>query len=251
LIMAAWCRGRQTWRRLVGCRSPLALLPHVLDSDRVPGDGGDGDPNRNPADDPAPDVQRGADGALISGERSARATNGSAEQEPLMDIARFFTSDACRAAGIDGSTLKNWISREPPALLLADTDSASHVSGRPHLLTFWRVLRIAIMADLVRLAWGPGMAAIAAAGFTDSGSRGRRRGELFPTGTTLLIGPPSAPGEDAPFVKVVNSDTITDEPMIWAIINGTDTIEKGGFVGPHGATVLDFCAIVAAVQRAL
>jgi hypothetical protein len=151
-----------------------------------------------------------------------------------MDTARFFTADACRAAGINSVTLKNWISRDPPAVLLTASDRASHVSGRPHLLTFRRVMQIAITAELVRLGWGPRAAAIAAASFTDSGNSRRPPGELYEDGITLLV---ARPGEDEPSFKVVN----------WK--HGATPFEVLG-IG-QGATVVNLSAIVETVQGAL
>jgi hypothetical protein len=149
-----------------------------------------------------------------------------------MDTARFFTADACRAAGIDTATLKNWISRDPPAILLTENDRASHVSGRPHLLTFRRVVQITIVAELVRLGWGPRVAAIAAATFTDSGNSRRQPLELFPEGATLLIARPDAP-ESAKVARALDL-------VSWASITGP---------GARGATVLDLSAIIADVER--
>ncbi len=79
-----------------------------------------------------------------------------------MSAGLFGYSQVCEAAGIPHSTLRNWVSSDPPAVLMKAEDRA--MVGRGHALTFTfrRVVAIAITAELVRLGWRPRQAAIAA-----------------------------------------------------------------------------------------
>lgn len=110
-----------------------------------------------------------------------------------LSIPRFFTSDACKAAGIEMTTLRNWISRDPPAILLREEDRAAIVGGA-HLLSYRRVMQIALTAFLSRCGLSPRRAGMMAAVFTDMGNSRRKPCELFSEGETLLI---AMPGEDA------------------------------------------------------
>ena len=134
-----------------------------------------------------------------------------------VDAPQFFTADACRAAGIDPATLKNWITRTPSAILLSQEDKLKFQeagapieteprermaagSGRSHLFTFRRVMQIALTAELVALGFPPRKAGMVAVGFTDVGHGGagyvgdgepirikRLPGELYPDGWTILV----------------------------------------------------------------
>lgn len=143
---------------------------------------------------------------------------------PNPDAPQFFSGDACKAAGIDGATLKNWIVRDPPVILTTDEDRAAFAaayaqdehaigpegpshermatgSGRSHLFTWRRVMQIALTAELVRLGLPPRKAGIVAAGFTDVGDGAgqwgdgpvkfdRLPGEMYPSGLTVLVTSP-------------------------------------------------------------
>lgn len=137
------------------------------------------------------------------------------------DAPQFFTGDACKAAGIDNATLKNWITRSPPAILMSEEDRAEFAergftdesfdrqsyerlamgAGRSHLFTYRRVMQLALCAELVRLGFPPRKAGMVAAGFTDIGDTAtgwgnepievkRLPGELYYDGFTLLIARP-------------------------------------------------------------
>lgn len=130
---------------------------------------------------------------------------------------QFFSTDVARATGVSLATLKNWISRDPPAVLMSDADRQSSTSGRSHLFTFNRIMQVALTAELVRLGIGPRRAGLLAATFTDTdiGSRPagpraeampRTPGQLFSEGATVLI---AYDGEDV--ASIVNM--LPDTPM--------------------------------------
>jgi hypothetical protein len=102
-----------------------------------------------------------------------------------------FPSDlACEAAGIDADTLKNWISRKPPAVFVGENERVEAGEKSVFRFSFRRVLQIAIVAELVVLGFQPREAAWHAAQFTDgesSSPRSHKAGELFRKHYTLLI----------------------------------------------------------------
>jgi hypothetical protein len=148
---------------------------------------------------------------------------------PDFDVPQFFTGQMCGGAGIGHQTLKNWITRDPPALLISAADRAlfaaqgiriatephdrlSTQTGRPHLFTFRRVLQAAIVAELSRLGVVPRQAGMLSLAFTDVGDVAavfqgeplpdvRQPGELYPTGETFLV---ARAGES--IASVVNID---------------------------------------------
>ncbi|WP_141563197.1 MerR family transcriptional regulator [Teichococcus rhizosphaerae] len=120
----------------------------------------------------------------------------------------FFSSDVCRAVGIDMATLKNWIKRG--VILMSDQDRERYGiegpsqerlatgSGRSHLFTLRRVIQTALVAELTRLGVPPGKAGMLALKFTDVGKGGaayegepltikRFPGQLFQAGLTVLV----------------------------------------------------------------
>ena len=106
---------------------------------------------------------------------------------------RFSSDAACKAAGIDGATLKNWISRRPSAVVLGAGERRQAGKRTIYRLSLRRVLQLAIMGELVRLGHAPREAASHAARFTDGGTGSlagrdsRQAGELFPRNFTLLL----------------------------------------------------------------
>lgn len=109
-------------------------------------------------------------------------------------IPQIPSAEACKAAGIDQTTLKGWISRKPPAILLTNEERSALELGGRFLFSLNRVVHIALVAELVRLKIGPRDATLIAAGFTDTGKgplfpgdEHRNPGALFKTGQTLLI----------------------------------------------------------------
>jgi hypothetical protein len=167
-----------------------------------------------------------------------------------LDAPQFFTADACKAAGIEQSTLKNWIVRSPPAILISEEDRASigaagpsHErmaggSGRSHLFTFRRVMQIALCAELVRLGFPPRKAGLIAAGFTDLGigsfgwvgepfkptKRERGPGELYANGLTILVAEP-----ETGLGRVINVDPT--KPKLWELFySGTQRTTSAAVV---------------------
>lgn len=150
------------------------------------------------------------------------------------DAPQFFSGDACKAAGIDNATLKNWITRSPPAILVSDEDRAAFAdigvtgpsferlamgAGRSHLFTYRRVMQLALTAELVRLGFPPRKAGMVAAGFTDVGDTAsgwgnepimieRLPGELYQDGLTILIAEPDR--ETGHTMKVDFKTPLTD-----------------------------------------
>lgn len=158
------------------------------------------------------------------------------------DVPQIFSADACKAAGTDPATLKNWISRTPSAILMSDDDRAAFAgqteltdtgsskervsagSGRSHLFTYRRVMQIALVQELVDMGFPPRRAGMIAAGFTDVGDGGggfvgdtveigRMPGELYKSGLTFLI---AAKGREIGHVLQVTMKT----PMVEALFHG-------------------------------
>lgn len=135
------------------------------------------------------------------------------------DLPQFFSADLCKAANIDAATLKNWISREPYALRLSDDDRRAIGTGRPHLFTYRTVLQAAICAEFVALGFPPKRAGSLAELFMKLGhgnSRDPKRlaaGELFPTGSTVLVAYPAGP-QDQKELWVCQSVNMTPETRL-------------------------------------
>ena len=106
-----------------------------------------------------------------------------------VNIPQFPSDIACEAARIDLATLKNWISRKPPAVFVADKERVQSGERAFFRFTLRRVLQIAIVAELVALGVGPSDAAWMAAKFSDSENSNQKRqaGELFRKDFTLLV----------------------------------------------------------------
>ncbi|MBI2715696.1 MAG: hypothetical protein HYX37_14780 [Rhizobiales bacterium] len=145
-----------------------------------------------------------------------------------LDVPQFSSAQACEIAGIDMPTLKNWISRKQPAILL-ERRERKKVGDRERLrLTLRRILQIVITAELVRLGFDPREASLHAAQFTDiesaplRGIEQHKRGELFPQGFTLLI------VRHAGFADVVNAGANDSWQKVIA----------GGLAGDRNATAL-------------
>jgi len=115
------------------------------------------------------------------------------------DQPQFFSADLCAAADIDASTFKNWISREPYAIRLTEDDRRAIGTGRPHLFTLRTVLQAAICAAFVRLGLPPRRSGSFAELFMNLShgdvrdAKWRAAGELFPTGSTVLVAFPAGP----------------------------------------------------------
>ncbi|TPG44222.1 hypothetical protein EAH89_27785 [Roseomonas nepalensis] len=119
---------------------------------------------------------------------------------------RYTSEQVCQAADINLSTLKNWMMRDPPIILMKKDRGDSERGGRgsPLLFSFNRVLQIAITAELVRMGLAPRRAADISLGFSDAGDTAagfvgdqcleeavqqmRSPGQLYPEGLTLLVG---------------------------------------------------------------
>lgn len=106
-------------------------------------------------------------------------------------IAQFFLSDLSSALGISLESLQNWIARNPPAISLGEHDRKGR-AGRGHLLSYQRVLQVALCSELMAFGMGPHRAGTIAATFTDLGGElntdgtYRAPGELFSAGQTVL-----------------------------------------------------------------
>ncbi|UPJ27086.1 hypothetical protein [Bradyrhizobium sp. CW1] len=106
-----------------------------------------------------------------------------------LNLPQFPSDAACEAAQINLPTLKNWISRKPPAVFVADDERVQVGERTSFRFTLRRVLQIAVVAELVRFRIGPSDAAWMAAEFTDSQKdfEDRRPGELFKKDFTVLV----------------------------------------------------------------
>lgn len=167
---------------------------------------------------------------------------------------RFTAADACTVADITHATLLNWVSRQPPAILLTAAEREVAGKGYPLTFSFNRIMQIAITAEMVRVGWRPRPAAMAAVAFTDVGESSghregeeaptvRRPGELFATGTTLLIAydPSAEAGRAAKCIKV-------DADTNWSALFGP--IRRGG-VPLNVATIVNVSHIWVRARMAL
>jgi hypothetical protein len=163
-----------------------------------------------------------------------------------IDRACFTAFDACAAASIKPSALRDWFNREPAIILLRKNDRQTAGLDRAPLLTLRRVYQIALTAELIRLGVMAQRAANLAAMFTDldggeKPAKGRSHandaireaGRLFPSGGTFLV---------------ANKDGMHG-PIIAAVINGM-AAER---LGRHhaSAVVVDVEALVHRVLLSL
>jgi hypothetical protein len=120
-------------------------------------------------------------------------------------VPKYSSQAACKAAGISAATLGNWLSRKPPAVLLAEEERENVRRGTRLLLSFNRVLQLALMTELVDHGFTARNAAEITWRFSDltkasEGSgwssdetpeeiakRLRMPGKLYPTGLTVLL----------------------------------------------------------------
>lgn len=104
-------------------------------------------------------------------------------------LAQFPSDLACEAARIDAATLKNWISRKPSAVFLADDERVQAGERSFFRFSYRRVMQLAITAELVAVHISPREAAWMAAAFTDTDDNvdGRRLGELYQENFTVLV----------------------------------------------------------------
>lgn len=135
--------------------------------------------------------------------------------DPADYEARNTTADAAYGASISVDTLKNWVSRDPPMVLISREKTGK---GNPILYSFARVVQIAIVAELISHGVRHRRAAMAAAVFTDTSAGGTAGGwvgeamdfskarlpvQLFPEGLTYLVVPPGT-DDDSSNAEVVN-----------------------------------------------
>lgn len=165
------------------------------------------------------------------------------------DQPQFFSADLCAAANIDAPTFKNWISREPYAIRLTDDDRRAIGTGRPHLFTFRTVLQAAICAAFVRLGLPPRRAGSFAELFMTFGHgdardpKRRDAGELFPTGSTVLVAFPAGPQDKKELWAsvAVNMTAETKLMDVFKQLNGGREI---------AAVMIDVSAIYERTQKA-
>jgi hypothetical protein len=105
-------------------------------------------------------------------------------------------------------------------------DVASAGSGEKCGYSARRVFQVALITELSHISIGPSRAAKAAFEFSDKGNTGRPVGELYPRGTTFLVGLPR--GEN----RVVNvppdlsiADVLSSDATAF-IINCNSVIER-------------------------
>lgn len=162
-----------------------------------------------------------------------------------VNIPQFSSDLACEAAQIKPSTLKNWISRTPSAVLVGDEERVPTGQQRAsYRFTLRRVLQLAITAELVRLNIPPREASLFAAQFTDLEEGNlpsrptRKMGELYRKHYTLMIISAEAPHA---FIENVKADEV------WRVI-----MRKGpGASRPTSAIVINLNEIDARVRMTL
>jgi hypothetical protein len=163
-----------------------------------------------------------------------------------LDASCFTTADACTAAAIRSTTLKDWLGCEPAIILLRDNDRPAKGVGHEPLLTLRRVYQIALTAALMRLGVAAQRAGNLAALFTDQGGEKpadwrsnpdyvhRRPGHLFESGCTVLV----ANKDDGRFGPIISA--VTNVPLIAVFRQHTS-----------GAIVVDVDEVVARTLAAL
>ena len=114
-----------------------------------------------------------------------------------IDLPQVHPADAVAAAPTDLVTLRNWSrpSRADPhpALHIAADERVPWGTRERFSFTLRRVYQIAIVVELVRFQIAPRQAGMMAFAFTDTeecelpGQPFRRRGEVYPTGRTVLL----------------------------------------------------------------
>ena len=104
-------------------------------------------------------------------------------------------SDVAQATSVPARTLTDWLSRKL-------VDVPTHGSGTHRRFDKDDVVRIGIIAELVRLGVSVSAAAKAASAFSDESHGGRDIGELFPSGKTVLI----ADGDSARCINVADRE---------------------------------------------
>jgi len=165
------------------------------------------------------------------------------------DQPQFFSADLCAAANIDAPTFKNWINREPYAIRLTEDDRRAIGTGHPHLFTFRTVSQAAICAEFVRVGLPPRRAGSFAElfmthGYGDARDPKRRdAGELFATGSTVLVAFPAGP-QDKKELWVSVAVNMTPETKLVEIFKQLN----GG--RETGAVMIDISTIYDRVQKA-
>ncbi len=144
------------------------------------------------------------------------------------DLPQFLAADACRAAGINAATFKNWTNRSFGVIELTDFDRPAQAAGQPHLLSFRRVMQIVLTAKLVQLGVKLSKAAGCVLDWTDVGDAvGYYADEPMPplrfpcqhyaSGETYLV-----VRADEDRGKIVNIKTSADIPRLFS--NGDQPI---------------------------
>jgi hypothetical protein len=135
-----------------------------------------------------------------------------------------YTAEAVAdATGASPSTLQRYVQKITP---FQPCDGQSRGSGDKRLYSTRRVIQTAITLECARLGISPSRGGKAAFNFSDRGSAGRAIGELYPLGTTLLVGFPT--GES----KVINvppdltlPDVLSTDGAVF-IINCNNVVAK-------------------------
>ena len=149
-----------------------------------------------------------------------------------LDAPQFLTSEVCSGTRTSPSTLKNWVSKKSPIIVMKNSDRRAHASGSTHRFSLRRVIQIGITSDLVKLGVNPRPAAKAAIKFTDFGDNKRPPGFHFASGNTFLVIPPGDKSahivnvtDDASVMKLLSQTTINDgeNPVGITILNLTET----------------------------
>jgi hypothetical protein len=103
-------------------------------------------------------------------------------------MKKYTTAQVVEATGASLSALHRYINQGHIKFLECDYKSAG--SGERHEYSKRRVLQTAIIVECNELGITPSRASKAAIEFTDRGNAGRAIGELYPLGTTYLVGLP-------------------------------------------------------------
>src|ERR1700712_1554945 len=98
------------------------------------------------------------------------------------------TGIAGKATDTPLPTLQRYLQRNH--IMLQPCDVPSRGCGENRGFSLRRILQVALTTELSHIDIGPSRGAKAAFEFTDRGNPGRAVGELFPLGTTYLVGLP-------------------------------------------------------------
>jgi hypothetical protein len=126
-------------------------------------------------------------------------------------------ADVVHATSVPGPTVASWLDRGIVCLDERDEDTVG--SGSHRRFSKARIYQIALTHSLTKIGLNLLRSADAAAVFANRSDPGRERGELFPTGRTLLIVSPTT-------TTVVNADAALGNYGVAVAIDVNKVVER-------------------------